>query len=449
MVMTELRMTELRTTELRMTELRMTELREAADRRLALGQVEGRLPSVVAGLVRDGELAWSGGAGDVPGDPTDTQYRCGSITKTFVAVLVMQLRDEGSLDLSDPLDVHVPGTAIGRATIAQLLSHSSGLRAETAGPWWERTPGTSFEELRQTNLQADGVRARPGRKFHYSNVGYAILGEVVARLRDASWGEVLETDLLRPLGMTRTSLLPSGTAAQGFAVHPFADVLLPEPGHDHDAMAPAGQLWTTVADLARWAGLLAGRHPTILAPTTIAEMIEPQVVDDRPGVGWSGAHGLGLQVWNDGGHRTHGHGGSMPGFLAGLRVDSTTGDAVVVMANSTAGMSPTLAPDLLALLPPAAVQPWKPTPGADLDLVGTWFWGPSPLLLRATATGLTLTPMGPAGRGSRFVALWATAPSGGSTPTTRTSRYASCGTATAASATSTWRASSSRGRPTT
>ena len=129
-------------------------------------------------------------------------------------------------------------------------------------------------------------------------------------------------------------------------MHPFADVLLPEPEHDAGAMAPAGQLWTTVQDLARWAAFAGGDTGGVLSTDTLAEMYEPHTVADNPGQPWTTAHGLGWQVWNVDGTRYAGHGGSMPGFLAGLRVDVETGDGVVILANSTSGMGP-VAPELL------------------------------------------------------------------------------------------------------
>ena len=122
---------------------------------LATEQRRGRLPSVAAGIVRDGALAWSDAIGTLDGRAggevadTDTQYRMGSITKTFVAVAVMRLRDAGRLDLLDRFEDHVPGSQLGGATIAQLLSHGAGVQAETNGPWWERTPvaaGTSSRD---------------------------------------------------------------------------------------------------------------------------------------------------------------------------------------------------------------------------------------------------------------------------------------------------------------
>lgn len=391
--------------------------------RLAQEQAEQRLPSVVAGLVRDGELVWSGGAGRVDGVAPDAgvQYRCGSITKTFVAVQVMRLRDEGRLALTDRLEQHLPEVLDG-VTVAQLLAHASGLRAETAGPWWERTAGGDFADLQAASLQpqdlagADPVRlTRPGRRFHYSNVGFAVLGELVSRLRGMPWGQSLREELLTPLGMARTTARPQAPAAAGFAVHPLADLLLPEPEHDAGAMAPAGQLWTTVADLARWMIFLGG--PTagvaadgsvLLDPATLAEMREPQAVDDRRGAPWTGAHGLGLQVWNADGVRSFGHGGSMPGFLAIMRIDEATGDAQVVMASSTAGLRAGVTSDLARILDdeePRAHTEWVPAAPADgiLAALGTWFWGPSAFVLRARGSSeLELLAEPPGGRSARF-----------------------------------------------
>ncbi|MEV7026449.1 serine hydrolase domain-containing protein, partial [Kitasatospora sp. NPDC093558] len=117
--------------------------RRALFHRTAVAQAEGRTPSLVAAVVRGGRLVWSGARSMVDGHAPapDVQYRIGSLTKTFVAVLVLRLRDEGLLDLADPLARHLPGTPADGATIAQLLAHSGGLAAETPGPWWERTDG--------------------------------------------------------------------------------------------------------------------------------------------------------------------------------------------------------------------------------------------------------------------------------------------------------------------
>jgi CubicO group peptidase (beta-lactamase class C family) len=379
------------------------------DRVLATAQRDGRLPSVVAGVVRDGELVWSGAAGALdgraggPAPDVDTQYRMGSITKTFVAVAVLRLRDAGHLELTDRFGDHVPSVPFGEVTIEQLLTHAGGLQAETPGPWWERTPGGDWDAVVTAPV---GQRFRAGRRFHYSNVGYAALGRLLEVHHGRGWFEVVRDELLEPLGMRRTTLRPTGAAAPGLAVHPFADVLLPEPEHDAGAMAPAGQLWTTVSDLTRWAGFVAGGTAGVISADTLAEMLEPHHVVDEPGQPWVAAHGLGFSVWNDGGVRHAGHGGSMPGFLAGLRVRLDSGDGVVVLTNTTAS---TAARDLpgdllrgLAELEPAPVAPWAAAgDGSLLELTGTWHWGPATQTARVDGDHLVLGEPGSA-RGSRF-----------------------------------------------
>lgn len=363
---------------------------------------------------------WSGAIGTVDGRAdgkavdTDTQFRMGSITKTFVAVAVMRLRDAGRLELSDRFGVHVPGSTLDDVTIEQLLSHAGGVQAESSSDWWERTPGGDWDALLASGV---GPRFRSGRRFHYSNTGYAALGRLLEVVQDRPWFEVVRDELLEPLGMTRTTLRPNGVAAQGLAVHPFADVLLAEPEHDAGAMAPAGQLWTTVDDLARWAALLGGHTSGVLSAESLAEMVEPHHVVDEPGQPWLGAHGLGWQVWNNAGARSAGHGGSMPGFLAMQRVHldadgggdgpaGEVGDGVVLFTNTTASAALKSLPkellQTLRALEAPAVTPWVAGGSADvLELAGQWHWGPAVETARFVGEHLVLGSPG-AGRGSRF-----------------------------------------------
>src|SRR3954451_21480916 len=152
--------------------------------RTARVQREGRAPSLVAGVVRDGGLAWSAGRGDVAEPHTDVQYRLGSISKTVTAVAVMRLRDAGRLHLDDPLDRHVPGTPFGDRSIGQLLSHLAGASAESPGGWWERTPGGAVGDLARGG---DRLVVGAPRPFHSSILGFGLLGELVARLRGTAW----------------------------------------------------------------------------------------------------------------------------------------------------------------------------------------------------------------------------------------------------------------------
>jgi hypothetical protein len=194
--------------------------------------------------------------------------------------------------------------------------------------------------------------------------------------------------------MLRTTTRPVPPFARGFGVHPHADVLLPEPEHDAIAMAPAGQLWTTVGDLARWAALLAGYRPDVLAPETAAEMREPIALSDLPGQAWTVAHGLGLELFNRGGTRSYGHNGSMPGFLAILRMEQQTDDGVIIMTNATSGLDASLEVDLIAILREHEERPvvaWKAAGGGApaqlLELTGTWYWGTIEMAVSLTRDG--------------------------------------------------------------
>ncbi|WP_231959257.1 serine hydrolase domain-containing protein [Paraoerskovia marina] len=389
------------------------------DRLLALAQRDGRLPSVTAAVVRGGETIWTGAAGtldgraDGPPSDDDVQYRMGSLTKPFVAVAVMQLRDAGRLDLADRFEDHVPGSRLGAATVEQLLTHAAGVQAESNGPWWERTPGGDWTALASGD---DGAaqRFRGGRRFHYSNTGFAALGRLVEVLHGRPWDDVVRTEILEPLAMARTTTRPTGRSAPGWAVHPFADVLLPEPEHDGGAMAPAGQLWSTARDLARWTAFLGGDTHGVVDTATLAEMCEPHHVADDAGAPWTMAMGLGFQQWNVDGARLAGHGGSMPGFLAGMRVrldagpgrTAAPGDGAVVLTNTTSSPAMRNLPtDLLTALAehePAPVAPWSAAgdPGL-LELLGSWHWGPTTTTASARDGHLLLGEPG-TGRGSRF-----------------------------------------------
>ncbi|WP_225844978.1 serine hydrolase [Streptomyces sp. HPF1205] len=374
-------------------------------------QSEGRAPSVVGAVVRDGRMVWCGSRSMIEGHApdADTQYRIGSLTKTFVAVLVMRLRDEGLLALTDPLGRHLPdaGVVAGELTVGQLLAHTSGIASETPGPWWERTPGDLRPELADV-LGDDPVKHPAGSRHHYSNPGYALLGALVERLRGMPWGEALRAEVLEPLGMTRTTLLPRDPAAGGFAVHPWADVMRPEAVQETGRMAPAGQLWSTAADLARWAAFLAAGHEKVLSARTVAAMREPaappEATDPDDG------YGLGVQLMRRRERMLAGHTGSMPGFLAALWVSVEDGVGALALANCTSGPKVgTLAADLLEIVAdaePGFPAPWRPAPSLDaglLDLAGPWYWGTAPFAVRVRASGeLHLAPLTGQGRGSRF-----------------------------------------------
>ncbi|RLV48655.1 class A beta-lactamase-related serine hydrolase [Nocardioides mangrovicus] len=348
---------------------------------LGQAQREGRLPSMVGGLVRGGELAWCGGVGEVPGPVSDTQYRIGSITKTLTAVLLLQAREAGLLRLDAPLSTYVPEAPFGDRTLRGVLSHSAGLPAEPAGAWWERYGRGDFASLAVENADLAPM-ADEGVEYRYSNLGFGLLGEVTARVLGASWTSLVQTRILDPLGMRRTSYAPVAPRAQGWSVAHLTGELCAEPDSDTGAMAPAGQLWSTVADLATYAGFVLRGHPDVL-PLAVLQEASTEVL---PGSGY----GLGFRISPTG---LVGHTGTMPGFMASFFCDRAAGTAYVGFADATTGQrSLPLATAMLEALaagesldPQPGRVPWRPTAAVPADvaeLLGPWCWGERAFELR-------------------------------------------------------------------
>lgn len=403
-----------------------------------------RVPALSAAVGRGGEVIWARAVsaqalvGTDVGPTPQHAFRIGSVTKTMLAVAVMRLVEEGEVALHDPIGVHLPDAPAADATVAELLSHSAGLPAEPAGPWWERAGGSTWEQIVESGLAR---LVAPGTRFHYSNVGFAVLGRLVETARGRAWDEVLRDEVWVPLGMTATGRVPVGPRSTGYAVHPHADLVHAEPVADYLAMGPAGELWATPSDLVRFGMWLAchdsmgAAGDAILPADARRLMTAPRVVVDEPGAVWTGAYGLGVRVRQDlldvqrpggapqrGGDaprgpgrvpvRTVGHSGSVPGFTADLQVDVDTGDAVAIIGSSTGGFGD--ATGLLAALrgerpvaPRAAGGPVagslagpQALPVGVAELTGAWYWGPVPYTLRAEGARLVLA--GASGRGAEF-----------------------------------------------
>ena len=371
----------------------------ALTHRLATAQRDGRVPSIAGSVVRAGERAWAHAIEAT----TDTQFRIGSLTKTFVAVLVMRLRDEGRLRLDDPLETHLPDAPVRGVTIGQLLAHTAGLASEKPPPWWERTPGDTRPEL--ADIVDPAPKHAPGRRFHYSNPGFGLLGAVVEELRGEPWPDAVQREVLGPMEMARTTFLPQEPFARGFAVHPWADALMPEVVHETGRMAPAGQLWSTVEDLARFAALVAGKADDVLSADTVAEMREPRSAPETDS--WESAYGLGMQLYRSGSRMLAGHTGSMPGFLCTLWVSVEDDVGAAVLANTTSGLPVgTVAADLVRVVAegePRISDPWRPLAEVNpalLELTEPWYWGPTGYALRLEADRhFQLTAL--SGKGSR------------------------------------------------
>jgi CubicO group peptidase (beta-lactamase class C family) len=355
-------------------------------------QADARVPALSVALHRADRALWSCTVG-ASGNPTheldaDSRFRIGSVTKTFTAVLVMQARDDGLLDLDDPISAHLDVPAHGTATIRRLLSHTAGLQREPYGDLWDVLVAPDDATLLADLARAERVLPN-NRRYHYSNLGLAVLGQLVAKLRGGTWASVLAERILEPLGLTATTVEPTADAAVGYLVDAYSDAARPEPQLDMGGAAPAAQLWSTAGDMARWAAFLASPEIVdpgrlVLAPATVDEMRWPQTTTDE--ALWSGGFGLGLILAPQGKRVMHvGHDGAMPGFLAGVYGrrggEGNPGalGAAVLASSGTATEINDLVHELLAIaveVDPAEIRPWSPgrgAPEAYRSVLGQWW----------------------------------------------------------------------------
>jgi D-alanyl-D-alanine carboxypeptidase len=264
----------------------------------------------------DGTLAWSGASGTgSDGDSplaADAPMVIGSLTKTFVAAAVLQLADEGRLELDDPVTEHLPGLdGLGEAiTIRQLLDHTSGLADlfnDDTRRGLEDDPGrawTAAEVL--ATLRAPWYA--PGEGWAYANTNYFLLGLLVERLTGATLADALAERFLAPLSLDGTRVL---TGAEG---------------------DPLDAAWTTIfwasgamaapaADLATWGDALY--RGDVLAPETRAMML-PTLGKD---------YGLGVQRLRIGGNAAYGHTGLLDSYTALLAHIPESGVTLAMLVN--------------------------------------------------------------------------------------------------------------------
>jgi CubicO group peptidase (beta-lactamase class C family) len=355
-------------------------------------QADSRVPAISVALHRPDREPWACtvGASGNPDHPLDAEsrFRIGSVTKTFTAVLVMQARDDGLLDLDDPISAHLTVPAHGDATIRRLLSHTAGFQREPYGDVWDTLLAPDADTLLADLHRVERVLPN-ARRFHYSNLGLAVLGQLVAKLRGGTWEQALHEHILRPLDLVATTVQPTADAAVGYLVDPFSDAARPEPQLDLGGVGPAAQLWSTASDMARWAAFLASPElidpdGKVLAAETVDEMRWPATTTEDEL--WAAGFGLGLILEPVGKRIMHvGHDGAMPGFLAGVYGrrggDDNPGalGCAVLASSGTASSINELTHELLKLsveLDPADIRPWSPGPGAPAkyrSVLGHWW----------------------------------------------------------------------------
>jgi len=338
-------------------------------------QLSGGQPGLVYGVVAGGSLVHARGLGERwlggPAPDASTTFRIASMTKSFTAAAVLALRDDGALALDDPAQDYVPelrgldpATADSpRISIRNLLTMTAGF--PTDDPWGDRQQGTLPAEF--SEFLAGGVRFAwaPGTRFEYANLGYAILGKVVAAASGTGYEEFVRARLLGPLGLTSTGFDAAEFDAAGLARGYRRgsngwEELAPDAS---GAFAPMGGIFSSVSDLTSWAGGFAaafppgdeddgGQHP--LRRATRREMQLPQVAlpPQAPSLiagSGPGSYGFGLFVEEDAEHgRIVQHSGGYPGFGSHMRWHLASGIGVIVLANGTYAPAHALASRLLS-----------------------------------------------------------------------------------------------------
>jgi CubicO group peptidase (beta-lactamase class C family) len=365
------------------------DLTRELERIVRSAQSEQRLPSLTAAVFRAGEVEWAEAVGLADVDEgieatPDTQYQIASITKTFVATSVLQLRDAGALVLDDPLSAHLPEAAHGSLTIRRMLAHASGLQREPVGEIWETMQFPDRDELLERLGEAEQVLA-PGLQWHYSNLAYVLLGEVVERASGLPVKQYVEERLLRPLGLERTGWAAEEPYARGYFVEPYSNSVRLEREVDAGATSAAGALASTVGDLARWGSFLADPDPNVLSPQTAEEMHSVQVMAEPD---WTLGWGLGLQLHRRGEELFAGHGGAYPGHLSTVLWSRKAKVGAVVLTNSSVWPKLTetaleLAATAVEHFPPQPER-WQPEdapPEEIAPLLGRWWSEGSEVIL--------------------------------------------------------------------
>lgn len=299
-----------------------------------VGDADGGVSSLV---VRDGETTiGTAGVANAEGDPMgiDTAFRVGSISKTFVATMVLQLVDEGLVDLDSQLSTYLPQTIVGGdVTVRWLLSHRSGIPSYTEQPTFFED---AFEDLERSwsmdeilGYVADVPAGDPDQAYSYSNTNYLLLGQLLEAVGGADLDTALQTRIVEPLGLKATTFDVDGSRMPDTLAGAWAgDYFHGDPTAAYESIASgawsAGALVSTPSDLATFlAGLFGGR---LIPDELLAEMLD---------VGPEG-YGLGIaSVLPDlGSSSFYGHNGGILGYVSFMAGDPESGDVVVVLSNN-------------------------------------------------------------------------------------------------------------------
>jgi CubicO group peptidase (beta-lactamase class C family) len=286
-------------------------------------------------------------------------FRIASHSKTFTATAVMQLVEAGKLRLDDPAGSRIPelaeaGSPLADATVRELVSNSAGVIRDgiDATFWAHGRPFPSENELLELAVHHGAVR-QPEATFKYSNIGFSLLGLIVARAAGTTYHAYAQTAIVDKLGLRNTgpeldeARLPDYAAAHsGLASWTERRVI---PHVDTRAMAAATGFFSTADDMVRFAAAHRFGDDRLLSDRSKHEMQRPVWSGQNPDAPQDG-YGYGTTIQHYDGHRMVGHSGGYPGHITRTMWDPTEGLAISVLTNAVDGPAEELAAGILKIL---------------------------------------------------------------------------------------------------
>lgn len=322
-------------------------------------------PGLAWGVIVDGELAASGAVGlrDVEANQPATPqsiFRIASMSKSFTALAILALRDEGKLSLDDAVTSHIPefaGVALPTKdapaiTIRHLLTHSEGFPEDN--PWGDRQLAIPDKTMSEWLKQGLPFSTSPGTAFEYSNYGFALLGRIVSNVSGMPFGDYIRSRILTPLGMRsthwETSQVPADRIAHGYRRN--GERWIKEAPLAHGSFGSMGGLYTSTEDLARYVAFMLSAWPPRddaetgpVRRSSVREMQQGQrhsglavfrTAPEAPLTVRASAYAYGLGSTQDCRFRIAvAHGGGLPGYGSTMQWLPDYGIGVIVFANLT------------------------------------------------------------------------------------------------------------------
>jgi CubicO group peptidase (beta-lactamase class C family) len=318
---------------------------------VAASMAHDEIPGMSIAIVRGDSLAgyYSFGTqklGEANPPTVHTISRVASITKTFTATAILQLRDLGQLELDDPLLLHMPDFTVARAlhgtlesvTLRRLMTHYSGLRTEHPLTDWNAPSFPTSEELLGGLADIEVVIPQDSQ-WKYSNLAVGLLGHVIEQASGLPYEQYVYEEITGPLGLHNTRYELDDEQAKLKATGysrplPGSSDVREAPYAPLRGIAAAGQLHSNVEDLAKWISFQfsSGRttHPSnVLAASTLAEMHRAVYMTDD----WSGGQAISWRMERRGNHVMHGHGGGIQGFSSNISFNIKSQTGVIMLAN--------------------------------------------------------------------------------------------------------------------